>query len=562
MLFGQNTVVKTVLVRWALVLGLLITCGAGSHPVAAQTNAPAWPAADPAAVAHWQSLRFGMFIHFGPVSLTGKEIGWSRGDETPIAVYDNLYKRFDPTNFNAATWVSIAKAAGMKYIVLTTKHHDGFCLWDTKYSDYNITHTPFKRDIVRELSDACRKQHIEFGAYYSTCDWWNTNFPVTSPGGTVKRETSNLDAYNEYLLHQVSELITNYGPLLTIWNDIPQYFKGRGYRTIQLVRALQPNILINNRTGDGGDYDTPEQYVGKYQDHRPWETCMTICTQWSWKPDDVMKSLDECITTLVRCAGGDGNLLFNVGPMPTGEIEPRQVARLQEIGAWMDRNGVSIYNTRGGPWKPGHGLASTRHGNTIYLHLLAPKGDTITLPALAVALTNATVLHGPQVAFAQKDGQLVLTVPAALRQPMDTIIQLDAADSVMSLAALEIPSSIHATASNVYHHDTAEYGAEFAFDGDPDTRWATNDGTKHAWVAVDLDRPQTAHGVRIQEAFAGRVQQFEFQCLAGSEWKTLIRGTTLGAHFEQQFDPVTAQRFRLNILDATEGPTIKEIELF
>ncbi len=190
----------------------------------------------------------------------------------------------------------------MKYIVLTTKHHDGFCLWDTKQTDYNIMNSPFKRDVVKELAAACKKQGIAFGTYYSTCDWYHPDFPLTSPGGKVRREKSDIDSYNRYLLAQISELITNYGPLLTIWNDVPQEFKGRGAATIKMVRELQPDILINNRTGDGGDYDTPEQRVGKYQDDRPWETCMTICRQWAWKPNDDMKSLKQCLQTLVTCA--------------------------------------------------------------------------------------------------------------------------------------------------------------------------------------------------------------------------------------------------------------------
>ena len=245
------------------------------------TNSNSWPSADPAAVARWQAMRFGMFIHWGPVSLTGHEIGWSRGQQTPIEVYDGLYKQFNPTNYNADAWVSVAKAAGMKYIVLTTKHHDGFCLWDTKQTDYNIMNSPFKRDVVKELAAACKQQGIAFGTYYSTCDWHHPDFPLTSPGGKVTREKYDLDSYQRYLLAQIKELITDYGPLITIWNDVPQKFQGRGAATIKMVRELQPDILINNRTGDGGDYDTPEQRVGKYQDDRPWETCMTICRQWA-----------------------------------------------------------------------------------------------------------------------------------------------------------------------------------------------------------------------------------------------------------------------------------------
>jgi alpha-L-fucosidase len=524
--------------------------------------ASAWLKPDPASVEHWRSLRFGMFIHWGPVSLTGMEIGWSRGQETPVEVYDSLYHQFNPTNFNADEWVGIAKAAGMNYIVLTTKHHDGFCLWDTRFIDYNIMHTSFHRDVVKELAAACKRQGIEFGAYYSVCDWRHPDFPLASPGGKLRREKSDLDAYNRYLLGQISELITNYGPLLTIWNDMPQEFSGRGANTIKLVRQLQPGILINNRTGDGGDYDTPEQRVGKYQDNRPWETCMTICHQWSWKPNDDMKSLKQCLQTLVTCAAGDGNLLFNVGPTPDGVIEPRQVERLKEMGAWLARNGESIYGTRGGPWKPTPAIASTRKGNTIYLHLLRANDGWVELPAPGRTVKSAVLTAGRQVPFEQVGGRLRLNVAKVTFDPIDTLVRLECDGSVMDLEALTLASEVKATASNVYRKMTEEYGPQQAFDNNPDTRWATDAGTKQAWIAVDLGKPLTVQRVRIQEAYGQRVQKFEVQHLDGKEWKTAFTGQTIGEWFQHKFDrPITAREFRLNILDATEGPTIAEIEL-
>ena len=266
---------------------LALACAGASNAYAADTDQP-WFKPQPEAVAKWQAMRFGMFIHWGPVSIKGTEIGWSRGTKVPVDVYDNLYKEFNPTAFNADEWVTAAKGAGMKYIVLTTKHHDGFCLWDTKLTDYNIMNTPFKRDVVKELAEACKKQGIGFGTYYSVTDWYHPDFPLTSPGGKTKREKSDIDAYQKYLLGQIKELMTNYGPLVTIWNDVPQAYKGRGFATIKMVRELQPDIMINNRTGDGGDYDTPEQKVGKFQNNRPWESCMTIAAsnQWAWKPND------------------------------------------------------------------------------------------------------------------------------------------------------------------------------------------------------------------------------------------------------------------------------------
>lgn len=407
----------------------------------AATTQPAWMKPQPAAMARWQAMRLGMFIHWGPVSLTGKEISWSRGTSTPIAVYDQLYKRFDPTQFNASAWVSLAKAAGMKYIVFTCKHHDGFCMFNTKLTNYNIMHTPFARDVTKELSDACKRQGIAFGAYYSVCDWHNPDFPLTSPGGRVKRPTSNIEAYNQYLLGHVKELITNYGPLLTIWNDVPQDFKGRGVREIKMVRTLQPDILINNRTGDGGDYLTPEQRIGKFDMTHPWESCMTLSAHnhWAWGgAKDGVKPLAKIVQLLVGCAGGDGNMLLNVGPEPTGIISPDQTHRLRQLGAWMHINGQSIYDTRGGPWIPTQSVASTRHGNNIYVHIMRWKKNVVTLPPIGRTITASSLLVGGIVKVDQAGpgSAILITVATADRQPIDTVVKLMIDGPAMSIAAI------------------------------------------------------------------------------------------------------------------------------
>jgi len=419
--------------------------------IAQTTNASHdWPTPDPAAVAHWRSLRFGMFIHWGPVSLTEKEIGWSRGAQTTVETYDNLYRQFNPTNFNADEWVNVAKLAGMKYIVLTTKHHDGFCLWDTKLTDYNIMHTPFQRDVVKELAAACKKQGIEFGAYYSTCDWYNTNWPATSPGGKTMRATSDMDAYERYLQGQISELITNYGPLLTIWNDVPNHnrvnFGKRGAETIKLVRKLQPNILINNRTGDGGDYDTPEQKIGKFQMDRPWESCMTVSAHnaWAWGgAKDGVKSVATCLGMLVRGAGGDGNILLNVGPRPDGVIDPAQANVLKQVGDWLTKNGEAIYGTRGGPFKPGDYGASTRKGQVIYVQVFNwPETGALKLPNVAAKLVNARLLSGGKVDAKQSDAGLEISVAETDRQKDVTVVALEFDSDVMKLPAVSAELSV------------------------------------------------------------------------------------------------------------------------
>lgn len=398
-----------------------------------------FPAPQPEAVKRWQDMRFGMFIHWGPVSLTGAEIGWSRGKQTPIDKYDSLYKVFNPTNFNADEWVGIAKAAGMKYIVLTTKHHDGFCLWDTKLTDYNIMNSPFKRDVVKELAGACRKQGIAFGAYYSVCDWHHPDFPLTSPGGKVKREKFDLDAYNTYLLGQIRELITNYGPLVTIWNDVPQQFGGRGKKTIRMVRELQPDILINNRTGDGGDYDTPEQSIGGFNMARPWESCMTVSAHnhWAWGgANDGVKPFSTCLLMLIRGAGGDGNVLLNVGPRPDGMIDPEQANRLKDVGNWLQKYGESVYGTRGGPYLPTTEYVSTRKGNTIFLHVMKWTGDTLVLPALPKAVMTSTLLTGGTVKVDQAAGELRITVAEKDQQEVDTIVKIEVEGPAIDISPL------------------------------------------------------------------------------------------------------------------------------
>ena len=406
-------------------------------------------------LAWWREARFGMFIHWGPVSLKGTEIGWSRGAEVPVADYDALYKKFNPTLFDADAWVTIAKQAGMKYVVITSKHHDGFCIWDTKLTDYNIMNTPFHRDILKELSAACRKQGVVFSTYHSILDWHHPDYPLGSPGGKTEKPGANMDRYVAYLKGQLAEIIRNYGPLGIMWFD-GQWEKpwnpDRGQDLYNYVRNLQPSIIINNRVGAarpgkdgsvnaeaaGGDYDTPEQKIGNFQNDRPWESCITICEQWSWRPDDKLKSLKECLQTLIRCAGGDGNLLLNVGPMPDGRIEPRQVERLKEIGQWLDANGQTIYGTRGGPFKPGAWGASTYKGDSIYVHVFEWPEGGLALPSIGKKIVGWKALTGGQADVKQDAQGLRISVAKEHRKEIDTLIELKLDGPVSEIAPVAI----------------------------------------------------------------------------------------------------------------------------
>lgn len=421
------------------------------RPATAQRGPDEVPS--PADLSWWREARFGMFVHWGPVSLRGTEIGWSRGDAVPSEEYDALYRRFDPVGFDARAWARLAREAGMRYLVLTTKHHDGFCLWDSRLTDYDVMATPFARDVVRELADACRAEGVVFCAYHSICDWRHPDYPLGSPGGRTRKPAPDLDRYVAYLKGQLAELLQGYGPLGLLWFDgdwEEPWTEERGRDLYRYCRGLQPSLIVNNRVGKGresmagttragafaGDYDTPEQEIGRFQDQRAWESCITIGKQWAWKPGDELKSATECVRTLLSCAGGDGNLLLNVGPMPSGEIEPRQAERLREVGAWLRANGEGIYATRGGPWKPGPWGASTRRGNVVYAHVVAwPEAGPLLLPALGRRVLGARQLDGGPAEARAVAGGLALQVPRGRRQATATVVRLELDGPADALAA-------------------------------------------------------------------------------------------------------------------------------
>ncbi|HVN79982.1 MAG TPA: alpha-L-fucosidase [Terriglobia bacterium] len=397
----------------------------------------------------WREARFGMFVHWGVYAIPGRGEWVMWNERIPFREYSKLADRFNPRKFDASRWAAIAKSAGMKYMVVTTKHHDGFCLFDSEVSNFTSTKTAARRDFIAEYVKAARQAGLGVGFYYSPLDWRFPGFFFPD----LYRE--NAEAMKQQTYDQIRELMSRYGKIDILWYDGGEDdwlgFGGIEYRDGKwqsrdtkwpqekrysgkplwepeklngMVRQLQPKIIINDRSGWKGDFSTPEMKVGEMNRERPWETCYTLAGSWGWTPGNPPLSLRESIHLLSKVVCRDGNLLLNVGPDPEGEIEAGQVERLQEIGQWLDKYGECIYKTRGGPFQPTASFGSTYHQEKVYLHILDWPENTLVLPGIPHKIISSTNLTGKEAQVSQTGGSIKVTVSVQDRQSMITIVKL------------------------------------------------------------------------------------------------------------------------------------------
>jgi alpha-L-fucosidase len=415
-------------------------------PVTAQTGYT--PTQANLAARDWfQNARFGMFIHWGVYSVLGDGEWVMNNRKIPAADYEKLPAFFNPIEFDAAEWVGLAKAAGMKYITITSKHHDGFAMFDSKVSDYNIVaRTPWKKDPMKALAEEARRQGLKLFFYYSQLDW---HHPDYYPRGRTGQDAGRPDRgswprYLDYMNAQLRELLTNYGELGGIWFDGWWDKPDADWqldKTYSLIHQLQPQALIGSnhhrRPNPGEDFQMFEKDLpgGRSQSFNedsevgelPLETCETMNGAWGFNiTDRRYKSARDLIRYLVRAAGSNANFLLNVGPMPNGKIHPEFVTRLREMGEWTSKNGESIYGTRGGPIAPHPWGVTTRKGNSVYVHVLDLPDQSLLLPPLPSGVRSAHLLNGGRaVDFKAADYGVVLTIPKDAIDPIDTIIVLD-----------------------------------------------------------------------------------------------------------------------------------------
>jgi len=409
----------------------------------------------------WRDARFGMFIHWGLYSVPAgtykgervKGIGeWIMNNgKVPVEEYERFAGQFNPIGFNANEWVRIAKNAGMKYIVITSKHHDGFCLWDSKVTTWDIMDaTPFKRDILKELAAACKKQGVKLCFYHSIMDWHHPDAqaPFYPNYNDTNKSNPNFARYVEsYLKPQLAELVTNYGPIGVLWFDgewIKDWTEPQGKALYEYVRGLQPKILINNRVGKGrkgmeglsksdeyaGDFGTPEQQVpATGLPGVDWETCMTMNDTWGFKSyDDNWKSTEQLIQTLVDVASKGGNFLLNVGPQPEGLIPQASVERLEGMGKWMAVNSESIHGTTASPFGRADWGRCTAKGNKLYLHVFKwPADKQLQVPLTGKTVDKAYLLADKKqtrLTAAPEGEKVTISLPEQAPDAIDSVVVL------------------------------------------------------------------------------------------------------------------------------------------
>ena len=356
----------------------------------------------------WHEARFGMFIHFGLYSVVGRHEWVMENEGIPVAEYQMLAKQFNPKPHAARAWAKLAKQAGQKYMVMTTKHHEGFCNFDTKLTNYNAAKQAAGRDLVREFVDAAREEGLRVGFYYSLMDWHHPD------GARCAADEAARKRFVEYTHGLVRELMTNYGKIDVLWYDVDWPLNAQQWeseRMNKMVFGLQPDIIVNNRNGLPGDFSTPEQEIVASKDGRAWESCMTMNDSWGYHhADDNWKSSKTVVRNLIECAGGGGNYLLNIGPKPDGSIPEESVRILTETGQWMQRNGETIYTSdickRG--WE--NYMDFTCKGNTLYMHVYFWPGDYVAFSGLLTKVKSARLLTtGQPVAFEQSKFRVKFT---------------------------------------------------------------------------------------------------------------------------------------------------------
>ena len=373
----------------------------------------------------WHDAKFGMFIHFGLYAAHGRHEWAMEMEAIPVTEYQKFTSGFNPAPGSARKWAQLAKAAGMKYMVLTSKHHEGFCNWDTKLTNYNAVQFGPKRDVLKEYVEAARAEGLRVGFYYSLMDWHHPD------GARCQTDPAARRRFLDYTNGLIRELLTNYGKIDILWYDVSWPLDAQGWESEkmnQMVFGLQPDIIVNNRNRLPGDFSTPEQTVKGESGGRAWESCMTLNDSWGFqRADDNWKTPRTVIRNLITCARDGGNYLLNIGPEPDGSIPPESARILSEVGEWMKTSGLTIYGADPCQVSRSAYANFTRKGNTLFMHVHFWPGTDVSISGLKQKVQSAKILKTGQSATVSQDGfrTHITGLPAAAPDSPVTTIALE-----------------------------------------------------------------------------------------------------------------------------------------
>lgn len=524
----------------------------------------------------WKEAKFGMFIHWGLYAVpAGKWDSTTNYGEwimhnakIPRSTYSAIAKAFNPIQFNAEEWVKLAKAAGQKYMVITSKHHDGFAMYGTKATPYNIVDaTPFKRDVLKELADACRKYGMKLGFYYSQAqDWYHPGGAVSGNKEWDSTHIGSMEKYvDEIALPQVKEILSNYGDVAVLWWDTPTNMTRSMTQKLADVVKQYPQLITNNRLGAGmgGDLETPEQFIPATGfPGRNWEVCMTMNGHWGYNAwDNRWKSTKELTQKLVDIVSKGGNFLLNVGPNAYGVIPIVCQQNLLEMGEWLQLNGESIYSTTASPFAYLPWGRATRKGQTIYLHVFDwPANRLLNIP-IGNKITKAYLLADRKSALTinalKSSNQLLL--PAYSPDKMNAVIAVEIEGEPVVLPIATVGKKILANS------EEENSKAINLNDGNPKTKWQAKKGETKAILEIDLGDKYSINALSLVEPWypwSGIKQSHELQYWDGKNWKTIVTKATNGTGITDSFIPVKAQKFKLLLENQKEPPSIAEFMLF
>jgi len=536
-----------------------------------------------------REAKLGISIHWGPVALTGAPMSWGRlgprpgagrpaTSGIPMAEYDRLFERFDPVEFDADAWVGLFRRAGARYFYFTAKHHDGFCMFDTATTEYDIMSTPFGRDVAAELAAAAQRQGLRILWYYSQPDWVHPN----------ALQEGHYEYYLPYMQTQVDELLGRYGRIDGLWFDhlASRYYHWNSVEWLPALRAKHPGLLFNNRIGHGlppefqGDWFVYELRVGPWHEPRQWESNITLTRAWAWHGGDLVKPFDTVLRLFLQVVGNGGNLLLNLGPTPEGAIAPRERAVLERLGIWMERYGDAVYGTQKGLYKPGPWGGSARRGDELFLFALEQhSGDRyeFTLPALARRPSTVEALTpGRLEADFQPDRWRFLldgkrgAEPAVIRMVFDggldgqPAVETDPEDRKLAISRMTASTE---RSENNSAAVLLRQSAEGVFGEGIHIRnwWSPAPGDSSPWLELELESPAAVRSLVIGESIRTHaVRRFRVSYeVADGGWVSAFSGDSIGEMLSIRLDTPETARLRIDFLAFEDSPpNITAIEAF